>query len=136
MKDWRKGYTLKVTEEKKLNSILCLCKISDGDSSITYGNMYFVCDLNKNVIQHFSWLEEYHEQLTELGYNLDLNKRERVIDYFINNEDEDELLFKLGETEYWRGMVKDLNKNYKVIFNALSDKYSDEDIDYMFNYLF
>lgn len=43
---------------------------SNGAAGLTYGaNMYFVCDLNRNITQYFSWLKtDYKKQLKKLGY--------------------------------------------------------------------
>jgi hypothetical protein len=66
---------LKITEQKPTgNSIFCTVIIHlEGaeNCTLTYGgNMYFVCDLKRQVTQYFSWLEDYKEQLTKLDYKL------------------------------------------------------------------
>lgn len=68
-------YVIKVIEQKPTStSIFCEVKIhAEGSENIklTYGSkMYFVCNLEKQVTQYFSWLEEYKEQLIKLGYKL------------------------------------------------------------------
>lgn len=63
---------LKVIEQKSLmgKSIFCEVVITNelNNCFTRYNNMYFVCNLNREVIQYFSWLEEYREEVNKLGY--------------------------------------------------------------------
>lgn len=51
-------------QEPAGSSIFCEVTLSD----CSYGNMYFVCNLDRKIIQHRSWLAEYRKQLKTLGY--------------------------------------------------------------------
>lgn len=61
-------------EEQAPTGKSIFCKVSvksnTGSATLTYGNsMYFVCDLNRNITQHFDWQKkEYKQQLEKLGY--------------------------------------------------------------------
>lgn len=46
------------------DSIFCKVLLSD----CSYGNMYFVCGLDRNIHQYQSWMTEYRRQLEKLGY--------------------------------------------------------------------
>lgn len=63
-------YRIEVKEQNPTEtSIFCQVKVTDEDkSSINFGNMYFVCNLNRQITQYFSWLEDYKKQLNDLGY--------------------------------------------------------------------
>ena len=57
------------------------------------------------------------------------SKRERVIDYLINNEDDDDLYEDFGINER---ALENRNKYYKEIYNKISSQLTDDDIEYKF----
>lgn len=69
-------YKLKVTEQNPVgNSIFCTmrCETENG-SSIRYGRMEFVCNLDREITQWYEWLQyepEIISQLKELGYSIE-----------------------------------------------------------------
>ena len=69
------------------------------------------------------------------GGHLD-NARERIIDYFINNDDDEELISRMGYLEEGRErgekIIEDRDKNYDDIYQRVSDGYDDDDIEYYF----
>ena len=58
-------------------------------------------------------------------------KRERVIDYFINNEEEEELISRMGGNG--EEFLEDRDGNYDEIYERINDNYNNEDIDELFN---
>ncbi len=61
------------------------------------------------------------------------DKRKRVLDYFIQHDDNDDLLEKMGfrgnEQEYLYGdCVKNRVRDYNYIYNKLTHQYDDNDI--------
>lgn len=67
-------YIVIVKEQKPLDtSILCEFEIKSNIASISiiYNNMYFVCNLKKQVLQYPRWLDfeqVYKQQIIDLGY--------------------------------------------------------------------
>ena len=57
-------------------------------------------------------------------------KRERVIDYFINNEEDEYLIDLMGENG--EDLLDDRSKNYDEIYKRISDNNNNEDIEYYF----
>jgi len=60
-------------EPMKCGSIYCLITLRDyWDSEIYYrGQLYFVCDLDRNIIQYYDWMirdQRILKQLRGLGY--------------------------------------------------------------------
>jgi hypothetical protein len=60
------------------------------------------------------------------------SKRDNVINYYINNEDDDILIKEFDVSEDY---LKDRNLNYSKIFDIISDNLDDEDISYKFREL-
>lgn len=69
-------YSVVVTEQEPVgNSILCEIQlVSDNLGTLIYsGQMYFVCDLDKNVKQYFNWMKsdgDFMHQINKLNYKL------------------------------------------------------------------
>ena len=67
-------YKVIVTEQKPLsNSIFCeiTLKAEHHNSFLIMRNMYFVCNLEKRIIQYPNWIDnnqEYKQQIINLGY--------------------------------------------------------------------
>ena len=61
-----------ITEQAPVGkSIFCEIKIKVGERvSIRYTGMYFVCNLERNITQYFTWMkeEEYKNLIEEKGY--------------------------------------------------------------------
>ncbi len=60
-----------VKEQKPTgNSIYCEVYLKDGNSETTFrGQMYFVCNLDKQITQYFEWQKrEIKQGLKKLGY--------------------------------------------------------------------
>ena len=67
------GFTLSVTEQSLTKtSIYCEMKLTYGSNcSVSYGRMYFVCNLERVVTQYPNWMDKSHiKQLNALGYKL------------------------------------------------------------------
>jgi hypothetical protein len=60
------------------------------------------------------------------------SKRERVVDYYINNEDDETLNFEFDIPDR---ALENRDKYYKEIFEKISDHFGDEDIYYKFREL-
>ena len=60
------------------------------------------------------------------------SKRERVLDYYINNEDDETLNFEFDIPER---ALENRDKYYKEIFEKISDQFEDEEIYYKFREL-
>lgn len=60
------------------------------------------------------------------------SKRERVVDYYINNEDDETLNFEFDIPER---ALENRDKYYKEIFEKISDQFEDEEIYYKFREL-
>ena len=76
-----------------------------------------------------------HYPATDIKPLLGQSKRERVLNYFIQNDDDETLLEKMGflgnENEHLYGdCVKDRgnNENYKYIYNKLNAEYTPNEI--------
>lgn len=65
------NYEINVKEQKPIDkSILCMVTVGTENVSVVYGGqMYFVCNLDKQITQYFEWQKrEYKQELEKLGY--------------------------------------------------------------------
>ena len=87
-----------------------------------------------NILTIMEWFKgkEYDlstKSLYAKGGHLD-NARERIIDYFINNEEDEELISRMGGDG--EELLEDRDKNFDEIYEKISNNYDDDDIEYYF----
>jgi len=76
-------------------------------------------------------IEEIEEEEFSRGGGIG-SKRDNVVNYYINNMEDDVLIDKFDVSEDY---LKDRNNNYNKIFDIISDNIDDEDISYRFDEL-
>jgi hypothetical protein len=76
-------------------------------------------------------IEEIEEEEFSKGGGIG-SKRDNVVNYYINNMEDDVLIDKFDVSEDY---LKDRNNNYNKIFDIISDNIDDEDISYRFDEL-
>tara|TARA_R100001224_G_scaffold105144_1_gene78803 strand:+ start:863 stop:1342 length:480 start_codon:yes stop_codon:yes gene_type:complete len=85
-----------------------------------------ICDIEENktyFVNESCICQECYEETDK--------KKERVIDYFINNEEDEELRSRMGGNG--EEFLEDRDANYDEIYKRISDNYNNEDIDQLFN---
>jgi hypothetical protein len=131
-----------ITKEKKYK-VKYLIGYTDEEDDLKYQENYFYSDSQDDValrvFEHFKRLGYTHIEILGISLanaknNMDIkfasgggvgSKRDSVINYYINNMEDDVLMHEFDINESY---LVDRNENYSKIYDIISDELDDEDV--------